>query len=139
MTETIQEQISRVRQMVIDDGDTWDLSDNDKAALKALLAALDAAIEQPLRDQNEQLEPAASERDSIAALVSDRPEVGTYGKVEGLQARVQELEQALREALDGWEDAAQYKGGYLSTKHGDADDIARLRAAFASPASEARS
>jgi hypothetical protein len=76
----------------------------------------------------EQLEPAASERDSIAALVSDRPEVGTYSKVEGLVARVAQLEQALREALDGWEDAVQYKGGYLSTKHGDADEMARLRA-----------
>jgi hypothetical protein len=35
--ETIQEQISRVRMMAEDDGETWDLSDNDKAALKAVL------------------------------------------------------------------------------------------------------
>ena len=34
---------------------------------------------------------------------------------------------ALEEALNGWEDAAQYKGEFLAKKHGDADDIARLR------------
>jgi hypothetical protein len=38
------------------------------------------------------------------------------------------LAAALKEALDGWEDAAQYKGEFLMKKHGDAEDIARLRA-----------
>jgi len=52
-----------------------------------------------IRARVEQLEPAASERDSIAALVSDRPEVGTYGKVEGLLAHVQQLEQVISEAV----------------------------------------
>src|SRR4030095_2087671 len=36
--ETLSEQMSRVQMMASDDGDTWDLSDNDRAALKAVLA-----------------------------------------------------------------------------------------------------
>lgn len=36
--ETFTEQLSRVRMMSEDDGLTWDLSDNDQAALKAVLA-----------------------------------------------------------------------------------------------------
>ena len=86
-----------------------------------------------IRARVEQLEPAASERDSIAALVSDRPEVGTYGKVEGLVARVAQLEQALLEAIEAWEYAAEYKGEHLQNKHGDDDEIARLRAILDKP------
>lgn len=41
------------------------------------------------------------------------------------------LADALEEALDGWEYAASYKGDYLRNKHGDAEDIARLRALLA--------
>lgn len=41
----------------------------------------------------QQLEEAASERDAIASLVSDREEAGTYPKVEGLLTRVEQLEQ----------------------------------------------
>lgn len=41
--------------------------------------------------------------------------------------RIQLLD-ALEEALEGWEDASQYKGEHLAKKHGDAEDIARLRA-----------
>ena len=37
------------------------------------------------------------------------------------------LKEALEEALDGWEYAAQYKGEYFIKKHGDSEDIARLR------------
>lgn len=39
MSETFREQLSRVEQMAADDNcETWDLSDNDQAALKAVLA-----------------------------------------------------------------------------------------------------
>jgi DNA-directed RNA polymerase subunit RPC12/RpoP len=41
---------------------------------------------------------------------------------------VERLRAALAEALDGWEYAAKYKSAFLATKHGDAADIARLRA-----------
>lgn len=41
------------------------------------------------------------------------------------------LADALQEALTGWEYAAQYKGDYLAEKHGDAEDIAQLRAVLA--------
>jgi hypothetical protein len=39
-SESFTEQVSRVRMMAEDDGETWDLSDNDKAALRAVLAKL---------------------------------------------------------------------------------------------------
>lgn len=38
------------------------------------------------------------------------------------------LREKLGEALDGWSDAAQYKGNYLAEKHGDFEEIAALRA-----------
>lgn len=44
------------------------------------------------------------------------------------QARIEALEAAAREALDGWEEGTQYKGAYLTAKHGDAERIAELRA-----------
>lgn len=40
---------------------------------------------------------------------------------------VDKLREALEEALDGWEYAAQYKGEHLARKHHDAEDITRLR------------
>ena len=43
------------------------------------------------------------------------------------KAYVDALRAALEEALDGWEYAAQYKGEYFVKKHGDTEDIARLR------------
>jgi hypothetical protein len=39
-----------------------------------------------------------------------------------------QLWDALEEACNGWEDTLGYKGTYLTHKHGDAEDIARLRA-----------
>ena len=56
---------------------------------------------------------------TIAALCADRLR---------LEAEVAALRAALTEALEGWEYAAQYKGEYFIKKHGDADDITRLRA-----------
>jgi hypothetical protein len=42
MSETFEEQIERVRAMATDErGAKWDLSDNDRAALTALLAVVD--------------------------------------------------------------------------------------------------
>lgn len=42
------------------------------------------------------------------------------------------LANALEEALDGWEESAQYKGEYLAKKHGDADRINELRTLLSS-------
>lgn len=41
MAETYIDQVSRVRLMARDESGTWDLSDNDQAALRAVLARLD--------------------------------------------------------------------------------------------------
>lgn len=49
-------------------------------------------------------------------------------KIQELEARVKLLEDALHEALLEWEYSTHYKGEYLTKKHGDLDDIARLRA-----------
>ena len=49
-------------------------------------------------------------------------------KAAALHERIAELDAALSEALDGWEDAAAYKGDYLRDKHGDLGGITRLRA-----------
>jgi hypothetical protein len=38
--ETPAEMVDRVKAMIADDGDTWDLSDNDREALRHVLAAL---------------------------------------------------------------------------------------------------
>ena len=43
-------------------------------------------------------------------------------------ATITTLLAALDEALEGWHDGAQYKGDYLRDKHGDLEDIARIRA-----------
>lgn len=42
--ESFQEQLSRVKQMAQDDGESWDLSENDRAALTALLNAYAEAM-----------------------------------------------------------------------------------------------
>lgn len=41
------------------------------------------------------------------------------------------LVEALRDAIEGYEECSQYKGDYLQEKHGDAEDIARLKAVLA--------
>ena len=41
---------------------------------------------------------------------------------------IAELEAALREAIEGWEDGANYKGEYLRKKHGDAEGITQAKA-----------
>jgi uncharacterized protein YlxW (UPF0749 family) len=43
------------------------------------------------------------------------------------EAENDRLREALDEALDSWQEAAQYKGDYLMKKHGDMEDIAELR------------
>ena len=43
------------------------------------------------------------------------------------QKRIAELEAALREAIEGWEDGANYKGEYLREKHRDSEGIAKAR------------
>ena len=52
MNETFREQVERVIQMSRDSGETWDLSPNDQAALKAVLlrmSVLDAEVESLLQ------------------------------------------------------------------------------------------
>ena len=66
---------------------------------------------------------------------ADRTDRATYATIRLLSERLAPLGEqsaadvvaALRESLDGWEDAAKYKGDHLAKRHGDAVDIARLR------------
>lgn len=41
--------------------------------------------------------------------------------------RIDALEDALREALDGWEESSSYKGDYLREKHNDLEQISVYR------------
>jgi hypothetical protein len=61
----------------------------------------------------------------IANARQDLPDL--CNAVEALLARVEELEKAGTEALDGWEECCEYKMDCLVKKHGDREDIARLR------------
>jgi hypothetical protein len=63
-------------------------------------------------------------------LGSDDANFDARAELSALRARVEELEAALGEALEGWGNAALYKGEYFIEKHGDAENIARLRAAL---------
>jgi hypothetical protein len=60
-------------------------------------------------------------------------EVLTVGDVRKMRERIAELEAALSEAIDCWEDSANYKGDYLKEKHGDAEGIALARAILKVP------
>ena len=44
------------------------------------------------------------------------------------RARIIELEAALREACDEYEDSSQYKGDFMRAKHRDLETVNRLRA-----------
>ena len=67
--ESFAEQLSRVLLMSEDHGDTWDLSDNDKAALKAVLAALADAVAAIPHAHGHGQESAI--RDANAGLIDD--------------------------------------------------------------------
>jgi hypothetical protein len=43
-------------------------------------------------------------------------------------AEIKRLRDALGDAIEGWEDGANYKGDYLRKKHGDAEGIAKAKA-----------
>ena len=55
---------------------------------------------------------------------------GANDTIEELEAENAKLREALKDAIDGYEECAQYKGDYLFNKHGDAEEIARLKAAL---------
>jgi hypothetical protein len=57
-SESFTEQVSRVRMMAEDDGETWDLSDNDKAALRAVLAKLAEPVGGASQELDEKLSQA---------------------------------------------------------------------------------
>jgi hypothetical protein len=45
MSESFADQMSRLRQMCDEGSETWDLSDNDRAAISTVLASHDALLE----------------------------------------------------------------------------------------------
>ena len=54
----------------------------------------------------------------------------TTQRIAELEQRVKVLEEALSDAIDGYEECASYKSDYLFKKHGDAEEIAWLRSAL---------
>jgi hypothetical protein len=73
--------------------------------------------------------------DAVREALGDAAgQTGTLAEdVAALVALVKPLREALTEALDEWECAAQYKGEYLSGKHDGAGRIARSQALLAGP------
>lgn len=63
MSESFREQVSRLEQMAEDDGETWDLSDNDKAAIAAVLAFQRRCLEA--------IEKAIAHEDGLDGLEGD--------------------------------------------------------------------
>jgi hypothetical protein len=72
--------------------------------------------------------PAEVERLTTALREEQEVHAECCRQADTARAEVERLTKALGEALDGWEYAAPYKGEYLAEKHGDSEDIARLRA-----------
>jgi hypothetical protein len=70
--------------------------------------------------------PYVDDASFIANARQDLPDL--CNAADTLLARVDELEKAATEALDGWKYNCSYKGVFLTQKHGDHEDIARLRA-----------
>lgn len=76
-------------------------------------------------------------RDEIDCDVC-RPQAASVAALRDLAAgmaekneRIAELEAALSDAIEGWQEGAAYKGDYLREKHGDAEGIAKARAILA--------
>jgi hypothetical protein len=106
MSESSEEKVSRVEQMILDDGDTWDLSPNDKDALRHVLSRI--KVLQHERDQC----------------------VSNYIAVtDSLDHRATELEQAYRE---GWADGAatapkfSWQDGQVDIDWGQSETCSKL-------------
>jgi cell division septum initiation protein DivIVA len=81
-----------------------------------------------LRDERAQLK---AEIDYLRASFTKACK--TLGEAEAERDRLRE---ALKEALDSWQEAAQYKGEYFLKKHGDMEEIAELRKLLAKEAGQ---
>ena len=46
--------------------------------------------------------------------------------IKELEERIEALREALRDAIDGYEECASYKGDYLFNKHGDGEELEHL-------------
>jgi hypothetical protein len=64
----------------------------------------------------------------VARLKTEATENLLYAA--SLQAENDRLREALRDAIDGYQECAPYKGDYLYQKHGDEKEVARLKAAL---------
>lgn len=53
MAESAQDKLSRVHQMATNDGGTWDLSPNDRAALKHVLGMVDVMADELAREHGQ--------------------------------------------------------------------------------------
>lgn len=83
MPETYGEQLDRIRLMsVADDNGTWDLSENDQAAIRAVLARLDyyERWARMMRAELQRLSDIVCEEDrELIVLVLEGPQEATNG------------------------------------------------------------
>lgn len=67
----------------------------------------------------------------FAVEVWQRDAADAQAEADAARADAEKLRAHLRDALDGWDEAADYKGEYLRAKHEDTERIAEIRAAVA--------
>lgn len=79
------EHLERLQAMAEDDGETWDLSPNDQAALRAVLQQV-RVLQDALQQARDDYNCARSELSCITDLVGNRAEVGTVQQVEAYVA-----------------------------------------------------
>jgi uncharacterized coiled-coil DUF342 family protein len=89
-------------------------------------AKRDAATERTLRLSLEGERTAAEARIRELELAS----TGHILRIQSANDRVRKLTEALQEMCDLAKQNSQYKGEYLAKKHGDAEEIAKARAAL---------
>lgn len=70
------------------------------------------------------VEGYAVEADDVAGIIARHH----AARLAALQGQVAAMREALSEAIEGYEEGTRYKGEYLTQKHGDAKEIARMRA-----------
>ena len=101
-TESFREQVERVLQMSRDSGDTWDLSPNDQAALKAVCLRM-SLLDAQAQKWNAEADRYLAQRDALLVALRKVRAHTSYGlpTPELLQGLLASIERIVDAALDG--------------------------------------
>jgi len=110
-----------------------------KDNMAALVIKAEQALSNSLRDERDALKAALAELEAANEEVKDATTREIERQRDEATALVERLRGALKDCIEDYEDAANYKSDYLREKHGDAASIAKYRALLSEPqASEGR-